>query len=62
MDEEKIKRQWKYLNNLGVYSIEELIAFDKNLILNIGTLGCRSIKQNLMKGDEVNENYTRDIS
>ena len=32
---------WKYLNEeLGIYTIEEAIEFNKKLILNIGILGC----------------------
>lgn len=32
---------WKYFNEeLGIYTIEEVVQFDKNLVLDIGILGC----------------------
>lgn len=32
---------WKYFNEeLGIYTIEEVVEFDKKLVLDIGILGC----------------------
>lgn len=60
MDKQKIKRQWEYLNNLGIFTIEEAIEFNKKLVLNIGTLGCRFTKEQIdnMRGDKSNANNT----
>ena len=49
--EEKIKKQWEYLNNLGLYTIEDVIEFDKKLVLKIPKCDERS---------EIFENSTLD--
>lgn len=45
--EEKLKRQWEYLNKLGLYTVEDVIEFDKKLVLDIGTLGCRFTEEEI---------------
>lgn len=47
--EEKLKRQWEYFNKLGLYTVEDLIEFDKKLVLNIGTLGCKFTEEQIKK-------------
>lgn len=48
---EKLKRQWEYLNKLGLYTVEDVIEFNKKLVLKIPKCDERS---------EVYENSTLD--
>lgn len=43
---------WKYFNEeLGIHTIEEVVEFDKKLVLDIGILGCSKEEiERLMKG------------
>ncbi|WP_195251823.1 hypothetical protein [Romboutsia sp. 1001713B170207_170306_H8] len=42
---------WKYFNEeLGIHTIEEVIEFDKKLVLDVGILGCSKEEiESLMK-------------
>ena len=33
--QEKLKRQWEYLNKLGLYTVDDVIEFNKKLVLTI---------------------------
>lgn len=44
MDEKKLKRQWEYLNKLGIYTVEDVIEFDKKLVLKIPSKDERVVK------------------
>lgn len=33
--QEKLKRQWEYLNKLGLYTVEEVIKFNEKLVIKI---------------------------
>ena len=49
--EELLKRQWRYLNKLGLYTVEDVIEFNKKLVLKVPKYDERS---------EVYENSTLD--
>lgn len=36
---EKIERKWKQLNDIGIYTLEELHEYNKKTVINIGILG-----------------------
>lgn len=49
---DKTKALWKYLNEeLGIYTIEEAIEFDKKLVLDIGILGCTKEELDKLRED-----------
>lgn len=43
--EDKLKRQWEYLNKLGLYTVEDLIEFDKKLVIKIPIKDKRVVKE-----------------
>lgn len=40
--EAKLKRQWEYLNKLGLYTVEDVIEYDKKLVIKIPSKDERS--------------------
>lgn len=45
MDEKKLKRQWEYLNKLGLYTVDDVIEFNKKLVLTIPSKDERVVKE-----------------
>lgn len=56
--EVKIKRKWEILNEIGIYTIEQLHEANEKLVLDIGLLGCRLTPEEMQANKE---RYRREV-